>query len=634
MSTRTYVADTTRSPHARLHPVPISAVQLSDTFIEPRRQLNRSVTIPTQYDHLETTNRLRNFRRVVQNTKDVPFDGIYFNDSDVYKWLEAAASALADPALENRAQLEEQIATVTELIEGAQQPNGYLNTYFMWEREGERYKNLGDMHELYCMGHFLQAAVAHYRATGSDRLLNVARRVADHLDETFGPAESGKREGACGHEEIEMALVELFRATGEPRYRNLAQYFVDARGKEPTAVYGGHGDRSYRQDHVPYRELKEVIGHAVRMLYLTTAAADLVLETGESALLDANIAQWRNMTEQRIYLSGGIGSRWEGEAFGKDYELPADRAYTETCAAIASVMWNHRLFLLTGDVQYADLLEHTFYNAVLPGLSFSGDEYYYQNPLENDGTHRRQKWFGCACCPPNVARLLAQLPGYFYATDTTNSIFAALYADGTATITLPEAGEVTLTTRTGYPFDGGITITVEKASAPFTLNLRVPIWADGATLTLPDSETISALPGTFIPVSLSGAVGESVLLNLPLAVRQVEGHPFVGDTGGRVAVLRGPLLYCAEAADNPDIDIRELALSQTDDLAPIIHPGFANVTALKGTASIRLVENPAALYRPRTESKPTGQPVPVTLIPYYAWANREAGAMRVWLQKA
>ncbi|MBC8136526.1 MAG: glycoside hydrolase family 127 protein [Fibrella sp.] len=631
-----YVVDTSHSPHARLRPVAIDAVHLNDDFIEPRRKTNRLVTIPSQFDHLETTNRLRNFRRVIDNTPEIPFDGIYFNDSDVYKWLEAAASALADPALENRTQIETQIGTAIELIEKAQSPDGYLNTYYSFEREGERYTNLRDMHELYCMGHFVQAAVAHYRATGSEHLLSVARRVADHLDDTFGPADSGKREGTCGHEEIELALVELYRATREGKYLLLAEYFVNARGQEPSAAYrtnhSGHHDRRYMQDHVPYRQLQEVTGHAVRMLYLATGATDVALETGEHVLSDAIHAQWKNMVERRSYISGGVGSRWEGEAFGKDYELPADRAYTETCAAIASVMWNYRLLLSTGESKYADLMEHTLYNAVLPGLSLSGDEYFYQNPLENDGTHRRQKWFGCACCPPNVARLLAQLPGYVYATDDNGGVFINLYAQGTAMIELPNAGRIKLTLDSSYPWDGIILIRIAEATGPFPLHLRIPEWAKGATIAA-NGQEVAAEPGTFAPVSISGAIGQQLHLRLPMPVRSVVAHPFVNDASARMAYFRGPLLYCAEANDNRG-DVREIGVDLTPRLLPCHLPDLPGITALKGVAW-NIDTDGSALYRPATDDYggyPDAAP-DITLIPYYAWANREPGVMRVWLRR-
>ena len=311
---------------------------------------------------------------------------------------------------------------------------------------------------MYCAGHLIQAAVAHFRATGTRRLLDVAVRFANHICDRFGPEEQGKQPAIDGHEEIEMALVELFRATGERRYLEQAEFFVDARGHGLLGEPYGRFDPSYSQDHKPFREQDEVVGHAVRALYLYSGAADLHAETGEPDLLEALERLWRNMTTKRMYVSGGLGSRHEGEAFGEDYELPSGRAYAETCAAIASVMWNWRMLMISGDARYADLMEHTLYNAVLPGVSLDGRHYFYQNPLADDGTHRRQPWFGCACCPPNVARLLASLPGYFYGV-SDDTMWVHLYAEGSATLNLGDR-TVRLARRTDYPWDGNVEIEV------------------------------------------------------------------------------------------------------------------------------------------------------------------------------
>ncbi|MDP9480425.1 MAG: glycoside hydrolase family 127 protein, partial [Actinomycetota bacterium] len=357
------MVDTSASPHARLRALSIADVRLSDGFWEPRRRINRRETLPSQYEHLEETGRLDNFRRASGKIA-VPFRGLYFNDSDVYKWLEAASWSLAtdpDPDLELMVG-----AAITEIAD-AQRPDGYLNTYFTFERARERWTDF-DLHEMYCAGHLIQAAVAHFRATGARRLLDVAVRFADHICHLFGPEEEGKRPAVDGHEEIEMALVELFRATGDRRYLYQARYFVDARGHGLPGEPYGRFDPSYSQDHEPLRDQREVVGHAVRALYLYCGATDVYAEIGEPDLLDALRRLWRNMTTKRMYVSGGLGSRYEGEAFGGDYELPNERAYAETCAAIAGVMWNWRLLLVSGEARYADLMEHTLYNAVLPGI--------------------------------------------------------------------------------------------------------------------------------------------------------------------------------------------------------------------------------------------------------------------------
>jgi DUF1680 family protein len=626
----TIVVDTTKSPYAQQRPIPTTAVKLTDRFWQPRREINRTVTIPSQFKHLEETDRLNNFRRAA-GRKDLEFVGIYFNDSDVYKWLEAAASALPE---DSDGVLAPMVRTAIDVIAAAQESDGYLNTYFTYEKAADRWKNLKDMHELYCAGHLFQAAVAHYRSTGSDTLLNVARRFADNIDSVFGAPDAGKRPGACGHPEAEMALVELSRATNEPRYAALAQHMVDVHGQKPTAIGSGS---AYHQDHIPFRELSEVIGHAVRMVYLAAGATDLYLESGEKELKDALDRQWVNRTQRRMYVSGGLGSRHEGEAFGKDYELPNARAYTETCAAIGGVMWDWRMLLATGEAKYADLIEHTLINAVLPGLSFDGQAYFYPNPLEADETYRRQPWFGCACCPPNVARLIAQLPGYFY-TVTNDAISVQLYTASTAQIPLSNGTVVTLRQQTDYPWDGTITITTDTAGS-YALRLRIPAWCEeGATLTVNGTPEPSPLtPDTYTEIRREWAAGDVVTLVLPMPVRYVEAHPHVTEDQGHIAVLRGPLLYCLEQADNPGIDPREVLLpSDPSAFSPTKATGLPDVTALTGKACIQPLVATwlGTLYRTVGKTtEPTAKSQTITLIPYYAWANREPGRMQVWLRR-
>lgn len=621
------IVDTSRSLHARLRPVPLTAVTLADGFWAERRRVNREVTLPSQYRQLEQTGRIDNFRRAAGKV-DIPFQGRYYNDSDVYKWLEAAAWTLTtgdDPALAQMAD------TVIAEIAAAQQPDGYLNTYFARDQAAERWTNLRDKHELYCAGHLIQAAVAHHRATGDDRLLRVARRLADHICEMFGPPQEGKRAGTPGHEEIEMALVELARATGESRYCRQALFFLDARGQ---GLIGGSG---YHQDHRPFRETERMVGHAVRAVYLNAGGADIYAETGEAALHDTLGRLWRNTTTRQMYVSGGIGSRYEGEAFGEDYELPNRRAYAETCAAIGSLMWNWRMLALEGNARYADVLENTLYNGVLCGLSLDGQSYFYQNPLADDGTHRRQPWFGCACCPPNIARLLASLPGYFYSLSDTG-LWVHLYAQGAARISLPDGRTIGLTQRTRYPWDGEIVITVE-GEGTLNLWLRIPGWCEeGAALEINGRAFTGALvPGSYVQVRRTWQRGDVVRLNLPMPVRRVECHPYIAENSGRVALMRGPILYCVEGADNPGLDPRDVVLPADADFAATFQPDLlGGVVVLRGQAQVAPPDEAWAgrLYRtvvPRSQEQP-GRPVEVTAVPYYAWANREPGPMRVWLR--
>jgi DUF1680 family protein len=522
---------------------------------------------------------------------------------------------------------------ITE-IEDAQRPDGYLNTYFTFERAAERWTNF-DLHEMYCAVHLVQAAVAHFRATGSERLLDVATRFADHICDTFGP-EEGKRHAVDGHEEVEMALVELFRVTGERRYLKGARYFVDARGHGLLGRPYGQHDPSYSQDHKPLRDQSEVVGYAVRALYLYSGAADVCAETGEPALIETLERLWKNMTMRRMYVSGGLGSRYEGEAFGRDFELPNERAYTETCAAIASVMWNWRMLALGGEARYADMIEQTLYNAVLPGLSLDGLHYFYQNPLADDGSHRRQPWFGCACCPPNVARLLASFPGYVYSA-SENAVWVHLYAEGVATVELDGNQTVRLRQRTSYPWDGRVEINVE-AEGEFALMLRVPAWCEeGATVQVAGEPVdLDISPGSYMQIRRAWRPGDTVGLGLPMPVRRVECHPYVTENTGRVALMRGPLLYCAEQADNPGVDLRDLLLESKEPsvrFEPDLLGGVAVVQGeVRSAAPGEGWED--RLYRtvrPREGDKRTVA-TRVAAVPYYAWANRDPGAMRVWLR--
>ncbi|WP_161880592.1 glycoside hydrolase family 127 protein [Deinococcus alpinitundrae] len=624
------VFDTARSPHARLHPVGLGRVRLTDTFLEPRRRTNRDVTLLSQYRHLEDTHTLRNFRRVTDGSGE-PFVGYVFNDTDVYKWLEAAAWTLAeahDPALEGM------IAEAAKLIEGAQDTSGYLDTYYSAGRENERWSDLKDNHELYCAGHFIQAAVAHHRTTGREQLLNVARRLADHIGSVFGPVGEGKRELTDGHEEIELALVELYRETGEKRYLELAQFLIEVRGRGVLgADEGNHTFNStYYQDHLPVREMNRVVGHAVRMMYLTTGVTDLYLENGDPSLLEAMQRLWTHMTTRQMYVSGGLGARYEGEAFGDDFELPNARAYTETCAAIGSVMWNARLLTATGEAKYADLLEHTFYNAVLPGWSLGGEAYFYQNPLADEGHHRRKAWFGCACCPPNVARLMASLPGYVYGT-AEGEVWVNLYVNSEASV--PVLGqEVKLTQRTDYPWNGKVELTVGTA-AHFALKLRIPAWAEGASLSV-NGEALPALrPGTYTSLERDWQAGDSVTLDLPMPIRKVRSHPRVLENVGRVALLRGPLLYALEGVDHPGTPLDDLVLPPDAELSVHSAPELlGSVLVLEAEAQCS-PRTDGDLYGPdASDKRPVSGNVRLRAVPYYAWANREPGQLRVWIREA
>ena len=618
------VVDTRQSPFVRLRPLSLDAVTIDDTFWAPRRRVNHAVTLPAQYAQLEQTGRLHNLRRAAGQEQGA-FEGRFFNDSDVYKWLEAAAWVLAT---ERDERLQAQVDDLIALIAAAQDADGYLDTYFTFARVPERWTDLAVMHELYCAGHLIQAAVAHHRALGRRDLLDVAVRLADHIVATFNPM---GRQGADGHPEIEMALVELSRDTGDERYRHQAQFFVDQRGQHPPTISG----KEYHQDHAPVRAQHEVVGHAVRALYLYAGMTDLYAETGEQALWEALDTLWRNLQGRKIYITGGAGARHEGEAFGDDYELPNRRAYAETCAAIAHVMWAWRLLLVTGEACYGDALETALYNGVLSGISLDGETYFYENPLADRGNHRRQPWFGTACCPPNVARLLASLPGYVYTT-SDKGLWVHLYATGTATAALTDVGVVTLRQQTNYPWDGEITLTIDPPDvALFSLFLRVPKWAEGASVTVND-EVIGApvRPGHYMEIRRQWAQGDVIRLTLPLAVRLLSSHPYVINNRDRVALVRGPLVYCVEAADHPGVDPWDLVLSTDAAWRVEREPDLLGGIMVLRTEDARARVDDGwegQLYRSFDTPSAATTRVPLTAIPYYVWANRDAGPMQVWL---
>ncbi len=620
-----------------IQPVPFTAVQVTDGFWLPRLEAGRTATIPHNFRQCEQTGRIDNFLRAAHKLPP-PYQGYAFNDSDVFKVMEGAAYALAlrpDPELDKY--LDELIAKVA----ATQEPDGYLYAARTTdpanppEMSGpQRYCNLRWSHELYNVGHLYEAAVAHFLATGKRSLLEVALKSADHVDREFGP---GKRVDPPGHEEIEIGLVKLYRVTGEERYLKLAKFFLDARGRN-------HDRRpsyeEYAQDHIPVTEQSHAIGHAVRAVYLYSAMADVAALTGDTAYAAAIDRIWENMVGQRLYVTGGIGARHGGEAFGADYELPNQEAYCETCAAIASCLWNQRMFLRHGDGKYIDVLERTLYNGMLAGVSLTGDRFFYVNPLASDGRHERQAWFACACCPPNVARFLQSVPGYVYA-QADGMVFVNLFVPSRTQLDVAGA-KVTLEQQTRYPWDGRVTIRVQpERPVEFALRIRVPGWATGKPV--PSDLYAHVAPATDPPVvQLNGQrlrvapergyvelrrpwqAGDVVELTLPMPVNRVRAHPQIASCAGRVALERGPLVYCAEAVDNGG-RLSDLVLADGVVLEPVSRPELlGGVTVLRGRAERRPDAGGSA-----------GGSVPIstelTLIPYYAWAHRERGEMAVWL---
>jgi uncharacterized protein len=614
------------APLPKLRMVPFTDVEIRDAFWTPRRETNRLASIPVNLDNLEKSGNLKNLRLAAQRATS-GFEGPVFMDSDVYKALEAAGYSLAtnpDPALDKR--LDEIIATLA----AAQQPDGYLNSYYTVKEPGRRWVNLRDNHELYCAGHMFEAAVAHYQATGKTNFLVVARRYANYIDSVFGPAP--KRMGYPGHPEIELALFKLWRATADPRYFNLARFFIESRGqkffadehKTPRDRYDG----SYWQDDVPIVEHKNIKGHAVRAAYLLSGATDLAAETRDPALLKMINRVWRNTTERNMYLTGGIGPSAHNEGFTVDYDLPNSSAYQETCATIALAQWNHRLALLHGDSKYADVMERALYNGVLAGVSQDGSRFFYVNPLESQGTHHRSPWFGCACCPPNVARTLASLGGYAYAV-SRDALWVNLYIQGSVKAMVDDV-PVLLTVTTEYPWDGKVTLKATLAKpAKFDLRLRVPAWCSGATVAINKTKTTKPLlERGYLVLDRTWRKGDVVELNLPMPVERVEANPNVKADQGLVALQRGPLVYCLEACDQTGpISLlylpadAEFKVAREKDL-------LGGVMTLKGMAC---VAGESDWSRKLYQSSAPACHVPITAVPYYAWDNRKAGPMKVWL---
>jgi hypothetical protein len=610
------------------------AVAIDGGFWARRQAVNREAALPHGLRMLETAGNLDNLR-IAAGRAQGRFRGRVFADSDVYKWLEAAALEMARvPSAALRAQSE----TLIELVAAAQGADGYLNSYYTIAEPGRRWTDLAHGHELYCAGHLLQAAIAYRRALGDDRLLAIAQRVIDDIHKVFGP---GRRATTDGHAEIEMALVELFRETGERRHLELAAFFLEQRG------HGRIGENRYAspaafQDRVPVREALTVEGHAVRALYLTTGVADRYLETGEAALLMLLTRQWEDMVTRKLYLTGGVGARHLAEAFGQPYELPSDLAYAETCGAIASLMWSWRLLLATGQARFADLIERTLYNAILAGVSLDGERYFYVNPLASNGEdehlHRggchRKPWHAVACCPPNVMRLLASL-GHYLATGDAEGLQIHQYAS--ARIALADPG-LALRMESDYPWDGRVRLTIETSpGSSWTLALRVPAWCAEATVTVNDAPAARGDTTTgYLRLTRAWRTGDVVELALAMAPRLVQAHPWIESTRGRVAIERGPLVYCVEHADQPHVAVADLEIDVASPLAEAWEP-----ERLDGVTVVRAAGREAdhaswddRLYRPLESGGPAGgRPVMLTAIPYYAWANREPGAMRVWIPR-
>jgi hypothetical protein len=626
-----------------VQPVPFTAVRFTDAFWRPRIEVNRTVTIPFAFQKCEESKRVYNFERAAavlrgEALEDKAPPGYPFDDTDVYKVLEGAAYTLS---VEPDPKLEAYLDALIEKVAAAQEKDGYLYTTrtidpvspHRWAGKERWVLEKVDSHELYNLGHLYEAAVAHYQATGKRTLLDVALRTAELLDRTFGP---GKRSIWPGHQITEMGLVKLYRVTGDARYLALAKFLLDERGPDGTQGAG----RRYNQSHQKVVEQGEAVGHAVRATYLYSGMADVAALTGEQPYVDAMDRIWRNVVERKLYLTGGIGSTSSGEAFGIDFELPNMSAYNETCAAIGNDYWNHRLFLLHADARYVDVMERTLYNGLLSGVSLDGKSFFYPNPLESRGQHQRSPWFGVACCPGNITRFLASVPGYVYAKQG-DRLYVNLYVASTAEVEMAGGRKVKLTQETRYPWDGAVRITVSPdREARFTVHVRVPGWARGEAVPSElyrfadrsDEKVTLRVNGQAAPLSLekgyarlerSWRAGDVVELGLPMPVRRVVAHASVEADHGRVALQRGPLVYAAEWPDHPGGKVRNLLLPDDAPLSSEFRPDLLN--------GVQVVTGRAVALAYDAEGKVSRREQDLTAIPYYAWANRGPGEMLVWI---
>jgi uncharacterized protein len=630
-----------KSPYAKLHTVPVHAVTINDGFWAQRRRVALETSIPTAQQLLEANGYVDNFRRVSKG-KDVPRKGPVFTDSDTYKWIEAVGFFLqSSPQPKLRAQAD---AYIDEIV-AVQEPSGYLNTYWVGDRAKERLlpETMDWGHELYCLGHMLQGAIAYYRSTGETKLLDAGKRYADFLIKDYGP---GKKPLLAGHPEIEMSLIELYRTTGDRRYLDLAGSILSG---DPRIVR--RPDRVvYTFSGIPFTQRTTLQGHAVRAMYASCGATDYYLETGDQKYWQTLENLWQDMVSSKMYITGGLGSRWEGESFGDAYELPNARAYAETSAAIGSLMWNWRMLAASGDARYTDLLERALYNAINVGMSLDGALYCYYNPMEfvghsdpnrhsKDGSVRNP-WYDVFCCPPNIERTLGALPGYFYST-STDGLYVHLYGSSSLDWHLEDGTGLKVEQKTNYPWEGTADFLVSPAKpSDFTIYVRIPGWTSNGKLSV-NGESWKGLirPGAYFPIRRRWSAGDSVRLQFDMTPQLITSNPRVVENVGKVAVQRGPLVYTLEQIDQSGVpsvfDVAILAgRNPAKDFKVDFHPDLlGGVTVLRHRGV--MLESPIGsqtLYGPlRSETrKPSGE-VDLTFIPYYTWANRQPGAMRVWV---
>ena len=624
--TLTMSAAQKQQPIAPIQEVSFTQVHLNDGFWSPRIEINRTVSIPSAFHECEVNGRFDNFALAAGLIKGEHKGDFSFDDTDPYKVIEGASYSLA---VHYDAKLDHYLDSVINIIALAQESDGYLTTCVTnkctrlsgwW---GTRKWEKINSHELYNSGHLIESAVAHYRATGKKNFLNVAIKNADLVCKTFGPNE-GQIHRPGGHPIIEMALCKLYKVTGNKTYLNGAKYFVEETGR----CTDGHKPSEYSQDHMPILQQEEIVGHAVRAGYLYSGVADVAALTGDKAYFEALERIWENMSSKKLFITGGIGSRPQGEGFGPNYELNNHTAYCETCAAIANVYWNYRMFLATGESKYMDVCERALYNNVMSGVSLSGDKFFYDNPLESDGEHERQKWFGCACCPGNITRFVASIPGYIYAQQGKD-IYVNLYAQGKAQI-----GNIEIEQTTEYPWDGKIRIKVTKGSGKFAIKLRIPSWlktspTNNNLYTYQDKAknySISVNGQALYPENHGYIIlnrkwkkGDVIELNFPMNVRRIVANDNAEDDRGKVALERGPVVFCLEGNDQAD--------------GKVFNKYILNASEITAAYDANLLNGVVTLSGDAKQLQPDGtiKDVKFRAIPYSTWNNRGPQQMEIWV---
>ena len=628
------IINTSASPKAKLHSVPIRAVTMGDGFWAARMRTNVEESIPTLLALLEEHGVVDNFRRL-SGRKNEGRRGPLYTDSDLYKWMEAVGFVLQSG---DRPQLRETLDKLIDDVLAAQEPSGYLNTYYVGERAKLRFSEMYRSHELYCLGHLLQAGIAYYRATGNRKLLDGGIKYADDVLQTLGPE---KKPALTGHPEFEMALVELYRTTGDKRYLDFVNYLFTG---ERLRLQLTDDQVKYLFSGIPFTSRTELEGHAVRALYACSGATDYYLETGDAEYGETLDRLWKDLVERKMYITGGVGSYAEGESVGAAYDLPNERAYAESCAAIANLMWNWRMLAAKADAPYADVMEEALYNGINSGMSLSGTLYCYRNPLASRGDEDiRQPWYDTTCCPPNLERTFAAIPGYLYSTSPAG-VYVNLYHASTLDWHLEDGTGLKLVQRTKYPWDGDITLKISPAkAATFTLYLRIPGWSNKAAVTLEGKPAPGKpKPGEYFAIHREWNGESTVRLQLDVTPHLVAANPLVREDYGKVAVQRGPLLYCLEQVDQEyrgsifDVVLPASAGPSwgfTWEFRPDILGGVV-LLKHKGTTSAKpLSDEPLYRSLERTPQN-EGKEVNLTFIPYYAWANRLPGSMEVWIPYA